>query len=79
MFEKISQIRNELVINNSKLLDVLANTCIRNEKLIESLLGFTPEQIKYQNGATNLTDGYFGIYCSQFLPKDSEQHLEPMS
>ena len=76
MFEKISQIRNELVINNSKLLDVLANTCMRDKGLIESLLGFTPEQIKYQNGATNLTDGYFGIYNSQLLPENFEQSLE---
>ncbi len=76
MFERISQIRNELVINNSKLLDVLANTCMRNEKLIKSLLGFTPEQIKYQNGATNLTDGYFGLSNSLFLPENSEQSLK---
>ena len=62
MRERINQIRNLLIINDSYLLDNLLGVCLGDysDLELEALFNIDKNSIIYQDGANNLVDAYFG-------------------
>lgn len=75
-FKKIEEIRNLFINDDVSLLDNFIDISFYNytDEQIKSLFGFDIQRIKYQNGATNLVNAYYGIEKNNiFLLEELEE------
>ncbi len=63
MFNKIKQVKDILITDNVSILDNLISMCLNSydDEQIKALLNLQTRPMKYQDGANNLIDSYFGI------------------
>lgn len=64
LYKKINQIKNYLKLGKFSLLDSFVNASFNNQdyEATEPVLGYVAEPVKWQNGANNLENAYFGNY-----------------
>ena len=77
---QIKKIEKFFTSGNVNLINNFINISMQSwsDEEIEALLGIKREPMKYQNGADNLYDAYFGIgKDNKFLPESAQKKLMP--
>lgn len=78
LYKKINKIKTYLKLGEFSLLDsfVSASFFDKEYEATEPVLGYVAEPVKWQNGANNLSDAYFGNYYIK-EDKNSEKNEKP--